>query len=218
MTVIQQILALMAIPATLVLIFQTIMLLFGLGQGDGSEMPDTGASDFPDSNGLDSDEGWDILEGSEESESWTSEGEIDYDPGLRLLTVRGLVAFFAVGGWVGIAAIDLGASALLASVLAVLSGLASLWLVAVIFRMLMKLQSSGNVELKNAIGNTGEVYLRIPANMSGSGKVTVYVQERLIEANAMTNSKSDLPTGTQIEVVGIRGNRLVVESTIAKEN
>ena len=75
----------------------------------------------------------------------------------------------------------------------------------------MRLQSSGNVNLNNAVGAIGEVYLRIPPAMQGQGKVSVQVQERLIEAAAMTKAEEELKSGTSIRVLAVRGSNLLVE-------
>lgn len=212
MNIFQQVMALFALPATAVLIIQTIMLLFGFGHDGGADAPD-GGIDLTDSDVMtgDADFSGSVSDTAGDGDTWLSEGDVDFDSGLRLLTVRGMVAFFAVGGWVGIAAIDLGAKVWLASLAAVAAGLVALWLVAVIFKALMRLQSSGNVDLKNAVGVIGEVYLRIPPEMQGQGKVSVQIQERLIEAAAMTMSSVELKSGSSVRVVAVRGDRLLVE-------
>lgn len=212
MNIFQQVMALFALPATAVLIIQTIMLLFGFGHDGGADAPD-GGIDLTDSDVMtgDADFSGSVSDTAGDGDTWLSEGDVDFDSGLRLLTVRGMVAFFAVGGWVGIAAIDLGAKVWLASLAAVAAGLVALWLVAVIFKALMRLQSSGNVDLKNAVGVIGEVYLRIPPEMQGQGKVSVQIQERLIEAAAMTKSSVELKSGSSVRVVAVRGDRLLVE-------
>lgn len=188
------------------------MLLFGFGHDGGADAPD-GGIDLTDSDVMtgDADFSGSVSDTAGDGDTWLSEGDVDFDSGLRLLTVRGMVAFFAVGGWVGIAAIDLGAKVWLASLAAVAAGLVALWLVAVIFKALMRLQSSGNVDLKNAVGVIGEVYLRIPPEMQGQGKVSVQIQERLIEAAAMTKSSVELKSGSSVRVVAVRGDRLLVE-------
>lgn len=216
MHLIQQILALFALPATVILVIQTILLLFGMGQDDAGTGTDADGDAFEstaDGDNLEiSQAGYETDAGLAPDEPFAAQGSIaDYDPGLRLITVRGLVAFFAVGGWVGIAVIDLGAPVWLGAILALLFGLFALWLIAIIFKALMRLQSSGNIQLSRAVGCSGEVYLRIPASSGGRGKVTVLVQERLVEAAAMTRRAVDLPTGTSIRVTGISGGTLLVE-------
>lgn len=212
MNIFQQVMALFALPATAVLIIQTLLLLFGFGHDGGADAPD-GGIDLTDSDVMtgDADISGDIADTTGDSDGWMSEGDVDFDSGLRLLTVRGMVAFFAVGGWVGIAAVDLGAVVWAAALAAVVAGLIALWLVAVIFKTLMRLQSSGNVNLNNAVGAIGEVYLRIPPAMQGQGKVSVQVQERLIEAAAMTKAEEELKSGTSIRVLAVRGSNLLVE-------
>lgn len=212
MNIFQQVMALFALPATAVLIIQTLLLLFGFGHDGGADAPD-GGIDLTDSDVMtgDADISGDIADTAGDSDGWMSEGDVDFDSGLRLLTVRGMVAFFAVGGWVGIAAVDLGAVVWAAALAAVVAALIALWLVAVIFKTLMRLQSSGNVNLNNAVGAIGEVYLRIPPAMQGQGKVSVQVQERLIEAAAMTKAEEELKSGTSIRVLAVRGSNLLVE-------
>jgi hypothetical protein len=98
MTIFQQVMALFALPATAVLIIQTIMLLFGLGHDGGADAVDVGTDFAGDADG-----GIDFTGENADGldDSWLSESSADFDSGLRLLTVRGLVAFFAAGGWVG---------------------------------------------------------------------------------------------------------------------
>ena len=219
MNIFQQVMALFALPATAVLIIQSIMLLFGFGHDGGADTPDGGIDapdggvDFADSDMMsgNADFSGNLTDTVGNGNSWQTEGNIDFDSGLRLLTVRGMVAFFAVGGWVGIALIDLGAKIWLASLIAIIAGIVALWLVALIFKALMRLQSSGNVDLRNAVGVIGEVYLRIPPEMQGQGKVSVEVQERLIEAAAMTKAPVELKSGTAVRVIAVRGDKLMVE-------
>ncbi|MDW7657083.1 MAG: hypothetical protein SCM11_07905 [Bacillota bacterium] len=190
MSLTQQIFALFATPATVVLVIQTILLLVGLGTQGGSEtgtdsQADGDFSDAPDT-------------------------EAAVDPGLRLFTVRGLVAFFAIGGWVGIALIDLNVHVVLASFLALAAGFMALALVAWIVKIALGLQSTGNLDVRNAIGLTGRVYLSIPGGGRYSGKVSLLLQERAVELDAITDDSVDIPTGSQIKVIGLRGTLLVV--------
>jgi hypothetical protein len=71
-------------------------------------------------------------------------------------------------------------------------------------KMLYLLKSDGAVRIKGAVGRTGTVYLRVPANKSGPGKVTLNLQNRTVELEAFT-ATNELPTGTSVRVVAVLG-------------
>ena len=140
------------------------------------------------------------------------DGDHDMDSGadFRFFSIRGLVAFFTLFGWVGAL---LGAGPMnkvLAAVIAIASGLAAMFLIALIFYGVSRLQSSGNIHYANALGRAAEVYLTIPASRKGTGKVQVVIQERLIEVNAMTDQKKPIPTGTNVKITGILGEHVLL--------
>lgn len=201
-----------AVPATVILILQTVLLLFGLGSG-GADAD----SDFDMDTDLDADVDIDVdSDGIPDSAELELDNDLDGamgDSGLRLFTVRGMVAFFAVGGWAGIAALELGAPHWAAVLIAALFGLAALVLVAFFFKWAMKLRSNGSLNIKNAIGKTGEVYMTVPANASGKGKVNVIIQERYTELDAITKGENDLKYGTRVKITALAdGNTVVVEA------
>jgi len=73
-----------------------------------------------------------------------------------------------------------------------------------------RLQSEGTLDIRNAIGQTGSVYLTIPAN--GSGQVQVTVQGSLRIFNAVSQDKNKISTGAGVRVTDITAdNTLVVE-------
>ena len=185
----QQVFTYFAIPATLILIIQIILFIIGLSDGDGDT--DVSHSDI-DSDGLEADDepGGDITESSDMAE-------------VRLLTFRSIVAFFAVGGWTGVVlgGLDLPLPAVV--MISLLAGWAALYFVSWSIRMALRLQHSGNIQIANAIGKVGEVYITIPAANKGYGKVNVIVQERFCEFEAATSADRDLKTGESVFVTGI---------------
>ncbi len=202
----QQIFALFAIPATVILIIQTLLLLFGLGgHHDGGDY--AGDAHLGDGHDLSDHPGTMAGHDLQDHPDTIS----DHDPGLRLFTVRGLIAFFAVGGWVGIALVDLQLPPVPAAILAFLAGLLALAAVAWLLRLMLKLQSSGNQDVRNAIGCTGVVYLHIPGAFKGTGKVTLILQGQSVELDALTENPEGIATGRQIKVTGIRGDLLIVQ-------
>ena len=123
---------------------------------------------------------------------------------LGLLTFRAVcaaVAFFGLGGLTA-RYYEMPEKSQLAA--AALSGFAALYLVATLMKMLYRLKADGAVQIGHAVGRTGTVYLRVPANKTGPGKVTLNLQNRTVELEAFT-ADGELPTGTPIRVVAVLG-------------
>ena len=188
LTSLQQIFACVAIPATVILVNQTILLLFGFGEHDADHDMDVGHHG-------------DIDHGHDGA---------DHGDGVRIFTVRGLVAMFAVGGWLGMAAVDLKANDLVASIVAIVSGLGALLLVAFLLKLMLNMQETGNLDPKNAVAHTAKVYIKIPASRKGVGKVTFTLQDRFVEMDAVTDYDSDIKSDTMVQIVSVSDNVLVV--------
>ncbi len=120
----------------------------------------------------------------------------------KVLSLKTLVAFFTFFGLSGMACTHSGVGSGLTLAISLASGSAALYIVAWMMAGMAKLESSGNLDLRNAVGIAGKVYLTIPAAHSGRGKVTVAVQGRTVEAKATTGGGS-LTTGTMIKVIGV---------------
>ena len=180
----QQILALIAIPSTLIVIVQTVMILFGFG--DGGDGGDADANDILD-------------------------GDTD-DGGLGLFSVRGIVAMLCIMGWSGVALLETSLPKTLSLLIAFALGIATLFGMALLMKAVYRLQSSGNIDLGNAIGKVGQVYIPIPAGGKASGKINITVQEKLTECDAITVGDTALETGSYVRVTAIgEGGVLVVE-------
>lgn len=186
-----------AIPATLIMLIQTILMLFGMGFGGGE-----------DSDGIDFD--GDDVEISDDFETDTGDVGVEYDPGLRIFTVRGMVAFFAIGGWVGVVSVQGGLSVVLSSILALAAGSAALVFAAMIIKWALRMQDSGNINPVNAIAHTGTVYIPIPPNRAAAGRVTLLLQGRYVEMSAVTDLDTPIKTGTTVLVTGVLGGSSLV--------
>lgn len=86
--------------------------------------------------------------------------------------------------------------------------------VAKIIQASAKLAQNGNIVAKNYLGETGTVYLVIPANGNGRGKVNISLGERYVEFDAMTEDSEDIPSGASVRVVDIRSESLLVVERI----
>ena len=138
------------------------------------------------------------------------------DSGLHLFTVRGVVAFLVLFGWGGLCLCQVGMPGFLAVFLAVPIGFAGMVGIALAVRQAVRLQYDGTLDLRNAVGLAGQVYLTVPPARTGEGKVMVTVQEQLRELDARTDSPQPIPTGSAVRVTGLAGRDiLLVEPTPA---
>ena len=115
-----------------------------------------------------------------------------------------------MGSWAGIAALECGLRPVLALIIALASGLLSLVLIAKLIQLLAGLQENGTVSQRSALGESGTVYIPIPARRRGAGKVQLVLGEQLMELDAVTEGEA-MPTGTQVRVTDLSGGLLVVE-------
>lgn len=191
-----QIFATAAIPATVVMVLQTVLLLIGFAGHDGECDHDLSHDSVDLSHEADADH--DVHDGAHHMD------------GLRLFTVRGIVAMLAIGGWTGVALCDAGVGSVLSSVIAIIAGLAALFLAAYVIKLSLKLQDDGNFNIKNAVAHTATVYIPIPPSREGTGKITMNLQERFVELDAMTDHGEKLPTGAMVQVVSVTDKNEVI--------
>lgn len=149
-------------------------------------------------------------------------GDVDVDVdgdtgiGFQFLSFKNLMGFFTIFGWSGIACLDNGLSTGATLAISLFCGLLMMFAMAALFYYLSKLQSSGTLKLKNAMGQIGEVYLTIGANRSSIGKVSVNVQGTLRELEALTDEEIDLKQGNVIKVKDVTDNGILIVNLLNK--
>ena len=146
------------------------------------------------------------------------DSEIDADAGIgfQFITFKNLVGFFTIFGWSGIACIDAGLPMSITIIISIISGLVMMTIMAALFYFMMKLSDSGTLKYKNAIGAIGEVYLTIGADRTKMGKVSVRVQGAVRELEALTDSFTELKSGTIIKVVDVTENGILIVNQTKK--
>jgi hypothetical protein len=131
-----------------------------------------------------------------------ADGLEDGSDGMSFLSIRSFASFltlFGLFGWWGSVA-EWGPARTLAT--AAVAGLLMMVAVGWLLASFRKLQSTGNIDPTNAVGTTVRVYLRVPAENSGKGKVTVAIQGRSRQFEAVTKG-AELPTGSDARIVGM---------------
>jgi len=175
-----------AIPSTVLLLLQLIITLVG---GDADTDVDISAE--PD-----------------------IDGHFDGDPGFTIFSFKSILGFLTLFSWSGLACIDSNLGMFLTLVISGVSGIAMMFLVAYLIYYLTRLHESGTMIMDNAIDKTGEVYLRIPPERHGLGKVQVNIQGNLRELDALTDDVDEIPTGSLIQVLEIINNQYLLVTKV----
>jgi hypothetical protein len=150
------------------------------------------------------------------------DGDVDMDVdldggGFHFFTIKNLIAFFTIFGWAGISAIDADFGKFMTIVIATISGLFMMFIMATLFYFVSKLNDSGTLDFKNAIGAIGEVYLTVGAKRSRIGKVSVRIQGSLREMEAITDEEKELSTGTVVSVRDVTSNGILILETLTNK-
>jgi len=179
-----------------------VQLLLGLiGLGHGVDAVDMDVHDLPTA---------DVDIGTDADADGFDHGGLRF---VGLLSLRAIVAAGTVFGLAGLAAgkqFDPFAT----FVIATAAGGAVLYAVAWMMRNVYRLASDGTVRIEHTVGQSGSVYLPIPERKTGIGKVTVEVQDRTMEYEAMTAGGA-LATGTPIIVTDVLNPEMVEVAAIS---
>lgn len=168
-----QVLWAITLSASLIFVIQTVMTFLGLGDHD---------ADFD----LD-----------------TSDGSFDADPSMNLLTFRNLVNFCMGFGWTAVLMHEKIQSNAMLIIVSVIVGILLVTVVMWIFKWLSGMQQTGNIDVhKSAVGCEGKVYLTIPGERKGEGKVQITINNAVREYDAVTDGET-IPTGKAIKVTEV---------------
>ena len=166
-----------AVAGGAIFITQFVMSIIGIG---GDEIPD----DMPD--------GFDFA------------GDADVHGSTEMfgvLSFRTVVAALTFFGLTGLASLDCGLETPLSLLIAVASGALALYIVHYLMRAMYRLRHDSTVRIERTVGQRGTVYIPIPADGSGQGKIQIRTQGRIMEYAAQTQAPEKLKTGTIVEVM-----------------
>ena len=136
-------------------------------------------------------------------------GDLGADASFKALTFQGLMAFLMFFGLAGLYTLKSTETQTLAIAIGGTAGFASMYGTGKLFHLFVGLQSDGTVEISEALGATGTVYLRIPEN--GAGQVQVNFGGSMRTMKARAHDGTGIDGGAVIEVLEIMGDVLVVK-------
>ena len=182
------------LSASLVFVIQTVMTFLGAA----------GDTDFDINTDMDTVGPGDVADGSVDVGAGVDTGETGHlGTGMNLLTFRNFINFLIGFGWTAILLKDSIPATGLRMLIAILVGVVLVAIVMLLFKWLTDMQQSGNINVfKSAVDCQGTVYLTIPGERAGEGKVQITINNAVREYAALTDGPT-LKTGTRIRVVDV---------------
>lgn len=162
-----------AIAVSVVFAIQVALTLIGLGDMDA----DADISDMGDGNGE----------------------TMDTGGAIQLFTIRNTVNFLLGVGWGGVCLSSVIQNRFLLALAAIVCGCIMVGAFIIMYKQLMKLEGNGSYRIEESVGQVCEVYIRIPANRSGSGKVQISFHGSVQELPAQTEGEA-ISSGTKVRV------------------
>ena len=168
-----------AIFASFIVFIQTTMSFIGMGDVDTGNVD----VDFDADTDADAD-------------------SLDNAGAMHLVSIRNVFYFLLGFGWAGVCFWNTIPNALLLGFVSALVGCLFVAIFVFIFRQMMKLQSNGAFDINDAVGKVCDVYLRIPGQNQGIGKVQISFNGSVQELNARTSGEP-IPSGTKVRVLRV---------------
>lgn len=168
-----------AIFASIVVLIQTCMSFVGMGDVDTGDAD----VDFDADTDADAD-------------------SLDHAGAMHLLSIRNVFYFLLGFGWTGVSLWNTIPNRGLLCAIAALVGCVFVAIFLFLFNQMMKLQSNGAFDINDSTGRVCDVYLRIPANNQGLGKVQISFNGSVQELDARTSGEQ-IPSGTKVRVIRV---------------
>ncbi len=179
-----------AIFASIVVLLQTAMSFIGMGDVDTGDAD----VDFDADTDADAD-------------------SLDHAGAMHLLSIRNVFYFLLGFGWAGVSFWNAIPNAILLGIVSALVGCFFVAIFIFLFRQMMKLQSNGAFDINDAVGKVCDVYLRIPGQNQGLGKVQISFNGSVQELNARTLGEQ-IPSGAKVRVLRVIDKKVLEVETI----
>ncbi len=131
----------------------------------------------------------------------------------QLFSLRNLINFLLGFSWSGISFYTTFANKPLLILAAFVVGVLFVLLFFAIIKQLQKIAEDNSFQFANTLNKTAEVYLAIPENKSGKGKIMISVNGSFHELDAATENEK-IPTGSIVKVIKIENNNLLIVEKI----
>lgn len=177
-----------AIFASGVFLIQMVLTFIGIGDADG------GDADF------------DLGDGSGDT--------LDTGGTLQLFSVRNIINFLLGVGWGGVCFSGSISNTFLLALCALLTGCVFVTVFILLFRQMHRLEHDGAFHIEDCVGQVADVYLRIPAQRQGEGKIQFSFNGSVQELPAITEGPA-IATGQKVRVCQVIGGHTVLVESLS---
>lgn len=127
----------------------------------------------------------------------------------QIFSLRNLINFMLGFSWSGISFYQSFNNKGLLIAFALVIGCAFVMVFFLIIRQVQKLSENNSFSISETIGKTAEVYLTIPAQKEGKGKVLVSVKGSIHELDAISEHDS-IRTGSVVLIERVESNKILI--------
>ena len=142
-------------------------------------------------------------------------GEGNADIGSYVLSLKSIIGFFVAASWIGIITITNGLPLWITILSSIAAGVIMTTIIVAMLTFFARMQYSGTLSTNDTVGATGEVYLSIPPNKSGKGKVQIHVQSAIRTYDAVTDSEKELKQHDKIVVKSVEKEDVLLVDTLS---
>jgi hypothetical protein len=150
--------------------------------------------------------------GMDSSDGIEADFDADLDHGeapFQLFSFRNLINFLLGFGWAGISFYHVVESRILLMGLAIAVGSIFVFAFFLMIQQIQRFAEDNTFKIESALNQVCSVYLSIPGNKGGKGKIQVSVKGTVHELDAITESNR-IESGSMVRIIRIENNSLVV--------
>ena len=136
------------------------------------------------------------------------DGNLEGDSSFHWLSFRNIVNFMLGFGWAGVLLYDVIVSPALLVLASTGTGVIFVLMFLMIMQQFRKLEENNTFTIQKTLNKTAQVYLTIPAQKKGKGKILISVNGTTHELDALSESEA-IETGAMVKVTRIIDNSLI---------
>lgn len=136
------------------------------------------------------------------------------DTTFQLFSLRNLINFLLGFSWTGISFYNTISNPIVLIIVSVIVGCLFVFLFFMIIKQVQKLEEDNTFKLQNTLNKSAEVYLTIPKNKTGKGKIMISINGAFHELEAMTEHHESIHSGSVVKVVKIENNNIIIVQPI----